>query len=223
MVNLFEAVKDAILARTAAEYYGIEVKRGGMACCPFHDDHTPSMKVDQRFHCFGCQEDGDVIDFVAKLFDLSPKRAAEKLAEDFGVRYDDLQPWQPRKRPSVISRLEAAQEYRKKENQCYQVLCGYFHLLQDWKERYAPQPSDEEWHPLFCEALQKIDYVEFLLDGLIFGTLEERTAIVKEKEKELDRLERRIAGFSVSGVTEPHRNGIPKKAQGMHCLEELAM
>ena len=131
--------------------------------------------------------------------------------------------WQPRKRPSVISRLEAAQEYRKKENQCYQVLCGYFHLLQDWKERYAPQPSDEEWHPLFCEALQKIDYVEFLLDGLIFGTLEERTAIVKEKEKELDRLERRIAGFSVSGVTEPHRNGIPKKAQGMHCLEELAM
>ena len=42
-----------------------------MACCPFHDDKNPSMKVDQRFHCFGCGEDGDVIDFTAKLFDLS--------------------------------------------------------------------------------------------------------------------------------------------------------
>ncbi len=222
-MNLFEAVKDAIPTRTAAEHYGIEVRRNGMACCPFHDDRTPSMKVDQRFHCFGCQEDGDVIDFVGKLFDLSPKRAAEKLAADFGVQYDGLQPWRSQKRPSVISRLEAAQEYRKKENRCYRVLCGYFHLLQDWKEQYAPQPSDEEWHPLFCEALQKIDYVEYLLDELISGTLEERTAIVKEKEKDLDRLERRIAEFSASGKVEPHRSGIQEKMRGMRYPEELAM
>ena len=31
----------------------------GMACCPFHDDKNPSMKVDQRFHCFGCGADGE--------------------------------------------------------------------------------------------------------------------------------------------------------------------
>ena len=49
------------------------------------------MKVDQRFHCFGCGEDGDVIDFTAKLFNLSPKEAAEKLAQDFGpVSYTHL-------------------------------------------------------------------------------------------------------------------------------------
>ena len=102
-MNLFEAVKDAIPTRTAAEHYGIEVKRNGMACCPFHDDRTPSMKVDKRFHCFGCQEDGDVIDFVGKLFDPLPKRAAEKLAADFGVRYEGLQTWQTQRRPSVIS------------------------------------------------------------------------------------------------------------------------
>ena len=67
-----------------------------MACCPFHDDKNPSMKVDQRFHCFGCGEDGDVIDFTAKLFDLSPKEAAEKLAQDFGLIYDSQAP--PRRR-----------------------------------------------------------------------------------------------------------------------------
>ena len=52
-----------------------------MACCPFHDDKHPSMKVDRRFHCFGCQADGDVIDFTARLFGLSGKEAALKLAE----------------------------------------------------------------------------------------------------------------------------------------------
>ena len=77
--NVFEAVKQSVSTRDAAAFYGIEVKRNGMACCPFHDDKNPSMKVDQRFHCFGCGEDGDVIDFTAKLFNLSPKEAAEKL------------------------------------------------------------------------------------------------------------------------------------------------
>ena len=77
--NVFEAVKQSVSTREAAAFYGIEVKRNGMACCPFHDDKNPSMKVDQRFHCFGCGEDGDVIDFTAKLFNLSPKEAAEKL------------------------------------------------------------------------------------------------------------------------------------------------
>ena len=62
--NVFEAVKQSVSTRDAAAFYGIEVKRNGMACCPFHDDKNPSMKVDQRFHCFGCGEDGDVIDFI---------------------------------------------------------------------------------------------------------------------------------------------------------------
>ena len=73
--NVFEAVKQSVSTKEAAEFYGIKVSRTGMACCPFHDDKNPSMKVDQRFHCFGCGEDGDVIDFTAKLFDLSPKEA----------------------------------------------------------------------------------------------------------------------------------------------------
>ena len=90
--NVFEAVKQSVSTRDAAAFYGIEVKRNGMACCPFHDDKNPSMKVDQRFHCFGCGEDGDVIDFTAKLFDLSSKEAAEKLAQDFGLIYDSQAP-----------------------------------------------------------------------------------------------------------------------------------
>ena len=80
----FKAIKGLVTAREAAEHYGLNVNSRGMALCPFHDDHNPSMKLDERFHCFGCGEDGDVIDFTAKYFNLSLKEAADKLLADFG-------------------------------------------------------------------------------------------------------------------------------------------
>lgn len=103
------------------------------------------------------------------------------------------------------------------------MLCGYFHLLRDWKERYAPQPEDKDWHPLFCEALQKMDYVEYLMDELFSGTLEERTAIVQEKEKELEGLEKKIAAFFGRGISDPQRDSIPGKMRSTRFPEELAM
>lgn len=48
-MNVFEAVKQSVTTRQAASFYGIRVGRNGMVCCPFHNDRTPSMKVDSRF------------------------------------------------------------------------------------------------------------------------------------------------------------------------------
>ena len=74
--SVFEAVKQSITVREAAQMYGIEVNRSGMACCPFHDDKNPSMKLNEEyFYCFGCGATGDVIDFTARLYNLSPKEA----------------------------------------------------------------------------------------------------------------------------------------------------
>ena len=75
-MNVFEAVKGNVTARQAAEMYGVQVSRHGMAVCPFHNDKNPSMKVDKRFHCFACQADGDAVDFVSRLFGLPGKEAA---------------------------------------------------------------------------------------------------------------------------------------------------
>ena len=45
-MNVFEAVKQSVTTRQAAERYGVRVGRTGMCVCPFHDDKNPSMKVD---------------------------------------------------------------------------------------------------------------------------------------------------------------------------------
>ena len=67
-MNMFEAVRMNVTARVIAEHYGLKVKRNKMACCPFHLDRTPSMKIDKRYYCFGCGEKGDAVDYVAKMF-----------------------------------------------------------------------------------------------------------------------------------------------------------
>lgn len=84
-MSIFKKVKEAVSAREAAVAYGLKVKPNGMSLCPFHNDHNPSMKVDSRFYCFGCQATGDVIDLTAMLFRLNSYDAAVKLAKDFHI------------------------------------------------------------------------------------------------------------------------------------------
>ena len=186
--NVFEAVKQSVSTREAAAFYGIEVKRNGMACCPFHDDKNPSMKVDQRFHCFGCGADGDVIDFTAKLFDLSPKEAAEKLAQDFGLIYDSQAP--PRRR--YVRQKTEAQQFREDRQRCYRVLSDYYHLLKKWGIDHSPRTPEEEPHPRFVEAIQKKTYVEYLLDLFLYESEEEQKAWIAEHTAEITHLERRL-------------------------------
>ena len=85
ILGIYSQIKNQVSTREVAEHYGIKVNRAGMACCPFHPDKTPSMKVDKNFVCFGCQEKGDVIRFASKLFGLPPYDAAGKLIEDMGL------------------------------------------------------------------------------------------------------------------------------------------
>ena len=186
--NVFEAVKQSVSTRDAAAFYGIEVKRNGMACCPFHDDKNPSMKVDQRFHCFGCGEDGDVIDFTAKLFDLSSKEAAEKLAQDFGLIYDSQAP--PRRR--YVRQKTEAQKFREDRQRCYRVLSDYYYLLKKWEADNSPRTLEEEPHPRFVEAIQKKIYVEYLLDLFLYESEEEQRAWIAEHTAEITHLERRL-------------------------------
>ena len=151
----------------------------------------------------GCGATGDAVDLTAKLFGIGLREAAVKLAEDFGLNYDS------RQKPSVRPRIREPtpeQKYQKGENHCYKVLTDYFHLLREWEKKYAPKQPDEEWNPLFAEALYKKNYIEYLLDILLYGSLEERKALVAEQRKEVLKLEQRIAELSADRTMHSRRN-----------------
>ena len=188
-------MKQSITLRDAAEQYGLDVKRNNMIVCPFHDDSDPSMKLnDDYFYCFGCGASGDVIDFVARLFQISTKEAAAKLAADFALSYDRHAIRKTPKQPAI-----KAQIAQQRENYTFRMLAAYSRKLQDWKEQYDPKSPDEEIDPRFLEAVQQKEYVGYLLDLLISGSPEEKAEICAERNPVTRQIAHRMSQLSHDG------------------------
>lgn len=170
--NVVQTIKDRLTMREVLEYYGYEPNKKGFICCMFHNEKTPSMKIFEKdYHCFGCGEHGDVITFVQKLFNLSFQEALKKIDVDFGLNlYGDKTFEELRKSHYQTKQLQAKREREKAERE--QIDVEYWAAFDEWKrlednkKNYAPKTPDEELHPLFVEALQKLSYQIYLLDCL---------------------------------------------------------
>ena len=88
--------------------------------CPFHDEKSPSFHVTPArgfYHCFGCQESGDVISFLMKIDGLAFTETVERLADKYGVtlrREDgDVREDRPRgpQRGRLVEANKVAQAY----------------------------------------------------------------------------------------------------------------
>ena len=184
-MDLFTQIKMAVSVKEAAEYYGLEVNRGNMVCCPFHADRTPSMKLNEDyFYCFGCGASGDVIALTAQLFDLPPAEAAKKLAADFGIAGQ---------KPSILARLQRGASQAEAERRCFRVLGDYLRILQDWKTNCAPQSPEDAIDPRYVEACHMLERIGNMLDILACGTPQERAEVVADlqKDERLMRMEAR--------------------------------
>ena len=174
-MNVFETIKAAVPMREAAEHYGLRVLPNGMACCPFHDDHHPSLKLNEDyFFCFGCGVHGDVIDFTAKLWDLPIQEAVEKLSSEFEIGMEQG--------PIPFSTFpEAAPNL---ERLCIRILREYLRLLRVWRLRYAPVTLGCNLDDRFVESLQMEPVINFFLDSLIASdsALRERVLQVFRKD-----------------------------------------
>ena len=122
---------------------------------------------------------GDVIDLVAKLFNLSNHEAVQKLAADFG-----LDPKPPTAAAMVKPKRPYIRQFREDEMLCFRVLTDYLHLLEDWKVRYAPKTPDEPYDDRFVEACQMHCHIEYMADVLTVGELEQRVAVVDKLMKD---------------------------------------
>ncbi len=160
--RIFDTLKARVTVQQAAAHYGVKVDRSGMCRCPFHSDKRPSMKINETyFYCFGCHTTGDVIDFTARLFNLSPLDAARKLAADLGI-----DPNTPVSAAVALPRIRQEESPRDREGRCASVLIEYERLLKNRQQRFAPvQPSDE-WVNRFVSASHALPQVSYLIDCL---------------------------------------------------------
>lgn len=115
---LDEVVREHVTLRVA----GVGSLKG---LCPFHDEKTPSFQVRPavgHWHCFGCGEGGDVIEFVMKIDHLSFAEAVERLAGRLGMelRYEEGRG--PRREGGLGRRARLVEAHRAAEEFYHQQL-----------------------------------------------------------------------------------------------------
>ena len=187
-MNIFEEVKAAVDINTAAEYYGLNVRKD-TALCPFHNEKTASMKLyHDHFYCFGCEEHGDVIKLTGKLLGLSPIDSAKRLATDFNVLINyDLK---PKEQEHYNPPPQRAVTYKEQENRAYKLLDNYCKYLETCRIQYAPHSPEEHLHPLFVTALCELEMFRYYRDLFIYGDFEKRKAFIERQGELLDRISR---------------------------------
>ena len=174
-MKLYEAVKATVQPRMAAEHYGLKVNHSEMACCPFHNDRNPSLKLNEDYYyCFGCGANGDVIDLTAKLFKESNYEAAKRLITDFGISTGEG--WEPIRRQSKTPLL---QEFQQEYALCVRIMTDYLYQLKKWKERYTPKTPEEEMDDRFVEACLMFNSIEYMTDILMFSEPKKQVEVVE--------------------------------------------
>lgn len=111
-----QEVRDRIdIVDLVGRYVGL--RRAGKnwsACCPFHDERTPSFYVNperRSYKCFGCGVYGDGIDFVMRIEGKSFLEATRRLAEIYGVHLPQLSG----------ARFEKIAEEQAERDQAYEI------------------------------------------------------------------------------------------------------
>lgn len=151
--------------------YGFELDRSGFCKCPLHSEKSGSFKAypgSRGFYCFGCGAHGSVIDFVMQYFGLTFQDAISKINSDFSIGLPIGERISLRQMREMEHRQGERQEERNREQRERERLeCEYWAAFDVWKKydtnkrEYAPKTPSDDFHPLFVEALQKIDGAEY--------------------------------------------------------------
>lgn len=163
-------IKDRLTMREVIERYGFETDRRNKIICPFHNEKTASMKIyDISYYCFGCHASGDVIKFVKTLFNLSFPETLKKIDVDFNLslfeRVSERKALElARKNHKIKKQIQDKKQEKENLNNKYWDAFDEWKRLADNKIKYAPKTQDEELHPLFIEALKKLEQQLYLLE-----------------------------------------------------------
>ena len=186
-----------------AEHYGIKLDRAYKCVCPFHKEKTASFSVSPRkqiWHCFGCGKGGDSISLVAELLNINALEAAKNINYTLGLGLDAERLASYLEINKYKQKRKAEEMFKQWENQTFQLLCDYLHLLWRWEDEYSPKNPEEEVNDLYVEAVHNKDYIDYLLDEIfINGTNEDKIWFWKYEKKVVKRIESRVRTFRPIG------------------------
>ncbi len=198
-IEQIKAVADVV--EVVSDYLSLK-KRGSnyMACCPFHNEKTPSFNVNPRlgiYKCFGCGKSGDAISFVMEHEKLGYPEALRALAEKYGVEIEEDKN-APKEKENVSEResLLIVLQYAKTYFQeiLFEHPDGRSLGLSYFKERGFSEKtiksfelgySLDTWDAFLTEAKKNQYQIEFLEKA---GLIKQR----EEKEGYYDRFRGRV-------------------------------
>ncbi|TDI64899.1 MAG: DNA primase, partial [Bacteroidetes bacterium] len=179
----------------------VSLKRKGQnlwACCPFHDEKTPSFSVAPTkgiFKCFGCGKAGDAIEFVKEIEGLNYIEAMRYLGKKYGIQLEEVEDTpeelvQQSLRESLFIVLGFAKDYFHdlllNQSEGQSIGLSYFRergynqqIIKDFELGY----SLDRWDGFLVEALEM---------GYTKKTLAAAGLIIEKEEKTYDRFRGRV-------------------------------
>lgn len=168
-MSISDEIKSRITMADIFSAYGFEPDRGGFIRCPFHSEKTPSLSVydhGKKWKCFGCNEQGDVISFVMKLYGINFGQAVLRINEDFGLGLCNGRP--DRRKVSEIAKKKAQEQADKRalmntlnELSAYRRFLWHIFLTQ------KPKSIDDQPSKDFIFALKELDYLDYYIFDLM--------------------------------------------------------
>lgn len=158
-----------------AKFYGLQMNHSGMACCPFHDDRTPSLKVyDDHFYCFGCGATGDCTGFTAKLFGIPQIEAAKKISYDFGLNLFNGEIAVP-----VNPRLKSDNDFHVWLRNANLVVSEYLSKLNEWRKSMLPKISGNSFTRCLLRTLKEPTMLSILQICWLMVLIRKRSCTIK--------------------------------------------
>ena len=201
ILSIFSEVKEYLTARQVAEYYGLQAKRNGLACCPFHDDKHPSMKIDKNYYCFACGAGGDAVDYASRMFGLSQYDAALKLIEDFQLQisvrgktaFNEQEKARIRKEKAKKERIIHIKErFRKWCNQSIDILRDCLLEVEKIENFLRDKPPDIVFSDDYAQILHAAPIMNYWLDILCMGETAEKQELFIKNRREVEKLVQRV-------------------------------
>ncbi len=190
-MNIFQEIKNQVTTKMVAEHYGLKINRNGFCKCIFHNDRTPSLKVDKNFYCFGCNAGGDVIKFVQLTNHCTPIEAAHIIIDEMHLAIPNEKTKAP---PMHLGQQEWVREklieasFQAWERNTLNLLYDRWREIEKLKKQTAPRNPEDEFSDSFIFACREEIYIRQYIDILTYGTREDKEELLLIKGNDFEKM-----------------------------------